>query len=51
VDIRKRDRHVYKCRACPSGSEKCKKAKEAKMKKEETAAKLRNIQVTILQWQ
>jgi len=27
------------------------KAKEAKMRKEELAAKSRNIQVTILQWQ
>jgi len=39
------------CRAYPSGSERLKKAKEAKMRKEKFAAKSRNIPVTILQWQ
>jgi len=51
VDRRKRDRHLYKCRAYPSGSIKRKKAKEAKMREEEVAVKSRNIQVTILQRQ
>jgi len=39
------------CRAYPSGSKRRKKAKEAKMREEEVAAKSRNIQMTILQWQ
>jgi len=47
----KGDRHLNKWRACPSGSKRCKKAKEAKMREEEVAAKSRNIQVIILQWQ
>jgi len=46
-----RDRHLYKCRAYPSCSEKSEKAKEATMSEEEVAAKSRNVQVTILQWQ
>jgi len=40
----------FKCRAYPCGSEKRKKAKEAKMREEEVAAKSRNIEVTSLQW-
>jgi len=43
MEKRKGDRHLYKCRAYPS-----KKAKDAKMREEEVAAKSRNIQVTIL---
>jgi len=46
---KKRDRHLYKCRAYTSGSKKHYKAKQAKMRDEEVAAKSRNIQVTILQ--
>ena len=46
----KRDRHLHKCRAYPSGSKKRKKSKGAKMRVDEIAAKSRNIQVTILQW-
>ena len=38
-------------RAYPSGSKRRKKAKEAKMREEEFAAKSGNIQVTILHWQ
>jgi len=38
----------YKCRAYPSGSKKRQKAKEAKMREQEVAAKSRNIHVTIL---
>jgi len=45
------DPHLNKCRAYPSGSERCKKAKEAKMREGEVAAKSSNIQVTISQWQ
>jgi len=45
------DRTLYKCRAYKSGSEKYYKAKQAKLRDEEVAAKSRNIQVTILQWQ
>jgi len=41
----------FKCRAYPSGSKKREKAKEAKMTEEEVAAKSRNIEVTVLQWQ
>ena len=48
---KKRDRTLYKCRAYPSGSKKHYKAKQAKLTDEEVAAKSRNIQVTILQWQ
>jgi len=47
----KRDCHLHKCRAYQSGSKRRRKAKEAKMKEKEVAAKSRNIQVTILQWQ
>jgi len=46
---KKGDRHLYKCRAYPSGSNKHYKAKQAKMRDEEVAAKSRNIQVSILQ--
>jgi len=45
------DCHLYKCRAYPSGPKKRKNAKEAKMREEQVAAKSRNVQVTILQWQ
>ena len=38
-------------RAYRSGSNRRKKPNEAKMREEEVAAKSRNIQVTILQWQ
>jgi len=48
---KKGDRHLNKCRSYPSGSKRCKKAKEAKMREEEAASKSRSIQVTILQWQ
>jgi len=45
---KKGDRHPYKCRAYASGSKKnIIKAKEAKMREEEVAAKSRNIQVSI----
>jgi len=47
---KKGDRHPYKYRAHASGSKKRKK-QEAKMREEEVAAKSRNIQVAILQWQ
>jgi len=50
MDRRKGNRYVYKCRACPSSSEKRKKAKEAQMRDQEVAAKSRNIRVTVLQW-
>jgi len=50
VDRRKKYRHLYKCRAYPSGSKKRKKAIETKMREEEVATKSRNI-VAILQWQ
>jgi len=50
VDRRIRYRHLYKCRTYPSGSKRLEKAKEAKMREEEVAAKSRNIQFTILQW-
>jgi len=43
-------RGIVKCRAYPSGSKRRKK-QEAKMREEEIAAKSRNIQVIILQWQ
>ena len=43
----KGDRHLNKCRAYPSGSKRRKKAKEAKMREEEVAAKSGNIQVTV----
>jgi len=46
---KKGDRSLYKCRAYPSSSNKHWKAKEAKMREEEVAAKSGNIQVTILQ--
>jgi len=46
----KGDRHLNKCGAYPSGSERRKK-QEAKIREEEVAAKSRNIQVAILQWQ
>jgi len=47
----KGDRHLNKCRAYPSGSQKyLKKTKEPKKREEEVADKSRNIQVTILQW-
>ena len=48
---KKGDRHLNKCRADLSGSERRKKANEAKIREEEVAAKSRNIQVAILQWQ
>jgi len=51
MDRKKGDRPVYNFRAYPSGSEKRWKALEAKMREEEVAAKSRNIQVSILQWQ
>jgi len=51
MDKRTGDRHLYKCRAYPCGSKRRTKAKEATLSKEEIAAKSRNIQVTILQWQ
>jgi len=41
----------FKCRAYPSGSKKREKAKGAKMTEEEVAAKSRNTEVTVLQWQ
>jgi len=50
MDRRNGDRHLNKYRAHPSGSERRKKAKEAKLREEE-AAKSRNIQVTVFQWQ
>jgi len=48
---KKRYRTLYKCRAYTSGSSKHYKAKQANMRDEEVAAKSRNIQVTLLQWQ
>jgi len=51
MDRRKGDRHLYKCRSYPCGSERRLKAKEATVSEEEVAVKSRNIQVTILQWQ
>jgi len=49
--MNRRGRHFYKCRASPSGSNRRKKSKEAKMRQEKVAAKSRNIQVIILQRQ
>jgi len=46
----KGDRHHNKCRAYPSGPKRRKK-QETKRREEQVAAKSRNIQVTILQWQ
>jgi len=51
VDRRKRDCHLYKWRAYRYGSKNREKAKEAKMREGEVAAKSRNIEVTLLQWQ
>jgi len=48
---KKGDPPLYKCRAYPSGSKKHKETKEVKMAEKEVAAKPRNIQVTIVQWQ
>jgi len=48
---KKGDHHLYKCRAYTSGSKKHYNAKQAKRRDKEVAAKSRNIQVTILQWQ
>jgi len=44
IDRRKEKRHLEECKAYPSGSEKHKKVKEANMRAEEVAAKLRKIQ-------
>jgi len=45
----KGDRHLNKCRARPSGSERRKKARGT-LREEEVAANSKNIQVTIFQW-